>query len=168
MLSLSVIEPSWQSVFTIPAHSRLRKGANERNKNLRDRSAQITQRFGCYSWVADSVYYYCGSFSKDYKNKSIRSNFEGRVFNYLNNHSPNRNGKPMTNLFIFQNVNRLLRTIDVELKIFSFKRLILSDTEISFDKFSETPFLVLLIEQFLIASFKLQNQCEWNRIRNTP
>lgn len=163
MYNISLVNPKWKLVFEIPILSRLRKGKNKRNIELLKKAALVKEKYGCYSWVTDSIQY-CGSFSKDYKHRPNHNNLESRIHQYLYNHSNNKkNGEPMTNLHIFNKIKKELRNRSVKLKRLSFEKLLIANKEISFKKYCDTPLYVEAVEQLLIYSIRAKGKCKWNR-----
>lgn len=166
MVAFKIINEKWETVFKIKKGTKLEKGlrGNVLNRSLIEDASKISDKFGCYGWFSGSNCYYCGSFSQDYNNKYIHTNLEGRIRNYLCNHPMNKNGTPMTNLFVFSNINDLLLKHDVQLKIFRFNKLKLNENEMPFNQYMTNRHLVLSTEQVLISFYKNQNQAQWNRI----
>lgn len=163
MYNISLVKPKWEIVFVIPKKSHMEKGKNKTNKKLLEKAALVKDKYGCYSWTTDSIQY-CGSFSKDYKYRPNHNNLESRIHQYLYNHSTNKkNGEPMTNLNIFNNIKKELKSRPVKLKKLSFEKLLIANKKVSFKKYCITPLYVEAVEQLLIYSLRAKGKCKWNR-----
>jgi hypothetical protein len=162
-LSLFISHPIWKPVFMIPRNTTLQKGRHGLYHNIIEKAAHIEDRFGCYSWGSSSEIFYIGSFSKDRKNKRFHSNFHGRIHNYLQNHRLKENGRKNTNLMVFENLNSILKTQEIFLRIFTCDLVSFGYHEWTMAQFSEDAELVLSCERLLISWYKMLKQCQWNR-----
>jgi len=163
--SLIVAQPQWRVISTIPKGVVLPKGRkNELYRAITGAAANVTERFGCYSWGDETNICYCGSFAQDYASGNFVSNLQGRVHNYLQNHRlDTRTGRKNTNLMVFENINTALKKGDVILRLFIFESLQIGNEKVDFVTFAENSYLVQATEQLLICSYRRKGQCQWNR-----
>lgn len=161
--SLILHQPQWQIVYTIPQGTVLEKGRHGLYHNITRAAASVGERFGCYSWRSDSIIFYCGSFAQDYRRGNFKTNLQGRIHNYLQNHGRKDAKRKNTNLRVFENINAALRQGNVLLCLFTFDSLQIGDNRVNFAAFSTDPDLVHVVEQVLICTYRRQGQCEWNR-----
>ncbi len=122
---------------------------------IKKKAGEIPYQGGCYSWQNSRQVLYCGSFS-NYNDDRFKSNLQGRIHNYLHNHSV------VTNKRIFDNIKEELKRDSISLHIFRFETLQLNNETITFAAFSQDHDLVLLVEQLLICAYRRQEQCKWN------
>jgi hypothetical protein len=162
-VSLSIHNAMWQVVFTIPKGQFLVKGRHGQYHELVSKAANVTNKFGCYSWQSSGVVHYCGSFSKDRKPGRFSSNLQARVHGYLQTHRRKLSGTINTNLMVFDNINRVLEYADVDLAIFTFDALEISGDLKDFAYYTNNHDLVLAVEQLLICEYRRRRQCDWNR-----
>ena len=164
-MDFSVIlhQPRWQTVYTIPQGIGLQKGRHGLYHNIAEAAGSVGEKFGCYSWRSDSTIFYCGSFAQDYRCGKFRTNLEGRIHQYLQNHGRKDAKRKNTNLIVFENINAALREDNVLLCLFMFQSLQIGDDKVNFAAFSTDPDLVHVVEQLLICSYRRQGQCQWNR-----
>lgn len=162
-ISLTLSNHTWRPVFTIPKGAILEKGRHGLYHEITGAAGAISERFGCYSWGSPSTIYYCGSFAKDYSRGDFKTNLQGRVHNYLQNHRRKDTGRINTNLMVFEKINDALQLNDVHLSLLTFEWLQIGDDQVDFATFSTNPDLVHAVEQLLICSYRRQGQCQWNR-----
>jgi hypothetical protein len=162
-LSLKIHQPQWRTIFTIPLGTVLRKGRHGLYHDITEAAASVNERFGCYSWGSNSVIYYCGSFAQDYTRGDFKTNLQGRVHNYLQNHRQKSTERKNTNLMVFENINNVLKQSAVLLCLFTFESLEFGNDTVDFATFSTDPGLVHAVEQLLICAYRKQKQCAWNR-----
>ena len=162
--SIEILNPSWELICKVERGTKLAKGKNDQSQRILHTAAKITQRFGCYSWATDTAIMYCGSFSRDYSGKQFRTNLEGRVYQYLNNHKRDSNGMPKnTNAEIFDQINQTCVDSDLFLRILQFDRLCLGHESIDYLSYSLEPYLVHAVEKLVISTYHHQSQCSWNK-----
>lgn len=161
--SLVIHQSQWRTIFTIPQGTTLQKGRHGVNRDITKAAASISEKFGCYSWGSDSVIFYCGSFAQDYARGNFKTNLQGRVHQYLQNHGRKGAKRRNTNLMVFDNINDILKQSNVLLRLFTFESLHIGDDHIDFVTFSMNPDLVHAVEQLLICTYRRQEQCKWNR-----
>ncbi len=162
--SVSIQQPEWQTVFVIPKSTVLIKGRrNSLYKAITAAAAAVSLRFGCYSWGNTSQIFYCGSFAQDYARGGFKSNLQGRVHNYLQNHRLRDTGRKNTNLMVFENINSALKQDDVVLRLFTFETIQIASATVAFTTYASDPDLVHAVEQLLIATHRRQGECQWNR-----
>jgi len=162
--SIKLHKPQWKIVCTIPKGTVLQKGRHGVYREIIDATKLVKQRFGCYAWQSDTTVYYWGSFAKDYIHGNFRTNLQGRIHNYLQNHRINsKTDRKNTNLMVFENLNSTLKSKDVSLGILVFDRLNIGNDEIDFPIFTQDADLVHAVEELLICGYRRQKQCEWNR-----
>jgi hypothetical protein len=154
----------WQVVYASPAGTVLMKGRkNGGSRAVIGAAAGIAVRFGCYSWESNGTVLYCGSFSKDYAGGQFKTNFEGRVYQYLANHKRDDDGTPKnTNAKVFDLLNGLLKTAPVRLQFLRFESLSIDGKPIAFEAYSGDAALVRAVERLVIWSYKKVGQCPWN------
>jgi hypothetical protein len=162
-VSLSIHNAAWQVVFTIPKGHFLEKGRHGQYHELVTKAANVTNRFGCYSWQSAGVVYYCGSFSRDLKPGRFSSNLQARVHGYLQTHRRKLSGTINTNLMVFDHINEVLEYADVDLALFAFDVLEISGDIKDFATYTNDHDLVLTVEQLLICHYRRREQCAWNR-----
>jgi hypothetical protein len=163
-LSIDVREPAWRIIHTIPQDTLIPKGRkNDTYRAITNEAGDIQERFGCYAWGTDSEIFYCGSFSADYSKKRFKSNFHGRVHNYLQNHRTKASGLKNTNLMVFDNINCLLKVSPVTLYLLKFSTLSIYGTLVDFPTYTNDSALVQAVEQLLICLYHRHSQCQWNR-----
>ncbi len=162
--SLTLNNPLWRTVYIIPKGTTMLKGRHGLYHELLDATKSFKERFGCYSWQSVGTIYYCGSYAKDYKRGHFKTNLQGRIHNYFQNHRiDSKTGRKNTNLMVFENLNKMLRNSDVSLCVLVFGSLRIGADEIDFDTFVQDPGLVHAVEELLICSYRRQKQCDWNR-----
>ena len=163
--SLVIHQADWQTVFEIPQGTTLQKGRHGVYHEIIEAAAPISARFGCYSWANNSSIFYCGSFAQDYARGNFKSNLQGRVHNYLQNHGRKGTKRRNTNLMVFDKINERLKQSNVLLRLFTFESLDVGDDHVDFVTFSTKPEpeLVHAVEQLLISTYRRQEQCTWNR-----
>lgn len=162
-IGLKVYNPHWEVVYRIPMGMYLQKGRHGQYREIVDAAGKVSASFGCYSWSNADNIFYIGSFSRDYKHGSHKSNLHGRVHNYLQNHRTKETGQKNTNLMVFEKINETLATQDVALNLFQFDFLELGSTQVDYLAYTNDADLVRASEQLLICSYKKVNQCNWNR-----
>ncbi|MGH2522081.1 MAG: hypothetical protein ACRDH2_06215 [Anaerolineales bacterium] len=162
---LALHQPHWQTVFTIPKETVLQKGRRHGLYHDLTRAAQaIPEQFNCYTWGSETVVFYCGSFAHDYLRGGFKTNLQGRVHHYLQNHKRDaRTGRANTNAMVFDNLSAALTHSDILLRVLRFESLQVADDTIDFATFSTDPVLVHTVEALLICLYRRQGQCEWNR-----
>jgi len=161
--TLILHQSEWRTIFTIPRGTVLQKGRHGLYHEIIKAAQSVKDRFGCYSWGSESVIYYCGSFT-DYARPEFKTNLQGRIHNYLQNHRLNeRTGRKNTNLIVFESINKALRQSDIFLRLLTFESLEIDDAQINFDTFTKDPNLIHAVESLLICNYRRQRQCEWNR-----
>jgi len=117
----------------------------------------------CYAWGTKNTIYYCGSVTRDYQGGDYNSNLHGRVHNYFQNHRKNPSGRMNTNLWVFENICKIIHIEDVYLFVLKFDLLKIGNEQVDYKQYTIDPDLVLAVEQLLIASYKRKSQCAWNR-----
>jgi len=163
-INLSIENPEWTVVYSIPAGTVLEKGRRGLYHEMVGSAGLVSDRFGCYSWAAsDGRVYYCGSFSKDYARGNFKSNLHGRLHNYLQNHREKDSGFKNTNLMVFEHVNSLLGSDRVSFQHLKFDSIAIGGESVSYSEYCEDSSLVKAVEQLLISSYRRIGQCEWNR-----
>lgn len=162
-LSIKLDKPRWQNIFTIPKGTVLEKGRRGLYRDITGAAGKVNERFGCYAWCGETAVYYCGSFAKDYAHGSHKSNMQGRVHNYLQNHRLQENGRKNTNLMVFDNINVSLKYESISFRQLQLNSLHIGSDVITFSEFSNNPDAVKAVEQLLICTFRRLGQCEWNR-----
>lgn len=162
-ISLTLSNHIWRPVFTIPKGTILQKGRHGLYHEITGAAETISERFGCYSWGSASTIYYCGSFAKNYSRGGFKTNLQGRVHNYLQNHRRKATGRINTNLMVFEKINDALQLNDVHLSLLTFDWLHIGDDRVDFATFSTDPDLVHAVEELLICAYRRQDQCQWNR-----
>lgn len=163
-LSLAIQRPDWRTIYTIPQGTVIPKGRkNPSYKSISSVTGEIQERYGCYAWGDNSDIYYCGSFTDDYTGERFKSNFQGRIHNYLQNHRIENTGRKNTNLRVFENINSALPNNSVSLYLFTFFELHIGDTILDFASFTNDSALVQAVEQLLICIYRRNGQCQWNR-----
>jgi hypothetical protein len=162
-LSLAINEPFWQTVYEIHQSNFLLKGRHGSYHAIVEAAGNIKSRFGCYGWGTSENLFYIGSFSKDYTHGDHKSNFHGRIHNYLQNHRLKESGQKNTNLLVFENINHALLANNVILYILCFDSIQIGQEQIDYSCYAQSPELVRAVEQLLICSYKRNNQCSWNR-----
>jgi len=157
-LSIELIDVKWQKIFTIPQGTVLQKGRKGPfYKELIDASCRINDRFGVYAWGKDEKnIYYCGSFSKDYTSGKFKSNFHGRIAQYMGNHDGD------TNKMVFDYINIALKSEDVNLFLLQYVSANLNGS-ILLATGCQDAGLIKLIERLLIYTNKTKGQVQWNR-----
>ena len=161
--SLIIREPRWNNIVTLPKGTALVKGVQGPNRQIMDALANVPERFGCYTWATQDEVLYCGSFTQDYANAISKNNFQERVRNYLQNHRVNATGHKNTNLMVFENINSVLQDRGVYLRLLRFRYVQMGAEEIDFASYSSDPDIIRAVEQLVIAIYKEQGQCSWNR-----
>jgi hypothetical protein len=162
-ISLTLSNHTWRPVFAIPKDTILQKGRHGLYGDITKAAGAINERFGCYSWGSASKIYYCGSFAKDYARGGFKTNLQGRVHNYLQNHRRKASGRINTNLMVFEKINNALRLNDVYLSLLTFEWLQLGDDRVDYATFSTDPNLIHAVEELLICTYRRLGQCQWNR-----
>lgn len=162
-IGLKVFNPHWEIVYSIPKGVSLQKGRHGLYHEIIEAAGKVPASFGCYSWGNADEIFYIGSFSRDYKRGSYKSNLHGRVHNYLQNHRTKETGQKNTNLMVFEKINGTLTTQDVALNLFRFDLLELGSKKIGYATYTNDADVVRALEQLLICSYKKVNQCNWNR-----
>jgi hypothetical protein len=162
--ALQAVRAVWRVVHTSPAGSVLTKGRKDgESRSLAGAAAAIAHQFGCYAWESNGTVLYCGSFSKDYSGGQFKTNFEGRVYQYLVNHRRETDGTPKnTNAKVFDLLNGVLRTAPATLQLLQFESLIVDGSAIAFGDYAADATLVRAIERWVIWSYKTVGQCPWN------
>jgi hypothetical protein len=136
------------------------KGGEKKNAGLCNSCKQDRKSVLCYYWKSEGTVCYFGS-ATPYKHH--RSSLLGRVLNYLQNHTKNKNGDSQVNHRVFVGVNNLLKKQKVEFGIFEFDFLTMSDRTLSFAECTEKPDVIVMLEYTLICHFKLFGQAKWNK-----
>lgn len=160
---LKILNSSWETVYQIPQSTLLLKGRRGSYHAIVEAAAQVQERFGCYAWGTAECLFYIGSFSKDYKRGNHKSNLQGRVHNYLQNHRLKENGRKNTNLMVFENINTQLQSSRVSLYTFKFEYLEIGEERVDYSYYADNTELVRAVEQLLICSYRRNQQCTWNR-----
>lgn len=162
--SLSIHDPHWKDVFTIPRGTVLQKGRHGIYPELVKAAGAVDLRFGCYSWGAVNLVHYCGSFAQDNKRGNFNSNLHARVHHYWQTHNQKKKtGHKNTNLMVFENIGSVLRTDSVHLRVFSFSQMQFGEKNLTLSDFSQEPDIVHAVEQILIATYRKRGECSWNR-----
>jgi hypothetical protein len=164
--SLRLNHPEWQDVLRINKGTILQKGRHGLYHEMILATQSVKQKFGCYSWESDSIIYYIGSFAQDYARGDFKTNLQGRIHNYLQNHRIYKTGRKNTNLFVFESINKAVEQNDMSLRVLKFESLEINDEWIDFDAFSKDSNLVHSVESLLICCYRMQEQCKWNRAYN--
>jgi hypothetical protein len=164
---LKLFGAEWKTVFSVPQGTELEKGRHGLYQELVTSAGKIDARYVCYAWGTDDIIYYCGSVARDYARGGFKSNLQGRVHNYLNNHQTKDTGRINTNLMVFQNIQKILADNEVFLYQLVFQSLTIGNDAVNFQDFSNDPDLVHAVEQFLIAHYKRNSQAVWNRTPST-
>ena len=163
--ALAIQQPNWRTIITIPQDTVIPKGkTNSVYKAITAAAGNIQERFGCYTWSDNANIYYCGSFARDYSGGKFDSNFQGRVHNYLQNHSISDTGFKNTNLMAFENINATLQNNPISLCLLTFASLQIDNATVSFSSFTTDSYLVHAVEQLLICIYRRYGQCQWNRM----
>ena len=165
--SLIIREPRWDNLVALPKGTVLIKGLHGPNRQIMDALAGVPNRFRCYTWAtqeAQEEVFYCGSFTQDYASGISKNNIQERVRNYLQNHRISATGHKNTNLMVFENINAVLQTRGVDLRLLRFRSVRIGGREIDFASYSSDPDLIRAVEQLIIAIYKEHGQCSWNRV----
>jgi hypothetical protein len=169
-MQVSLVLPAydWQLVHTLPKATPLsEKGPGSARSLLLNAASKVDAQFGCYSWQANGKVMYCGSFDRDYMHqgrRAYRSNLQGRVHQYLYNHSRSTKGEPRTNLRVFEQILLTLQTDSVALHLLAFEALQVAGHEVPFTEFSVDASLVRTVEALLVHTYKQVQECGWNKI----
>ncbi len=162
-MKIELVNPIWFQVFRIPQGSRVVKGRHGVYGDLRSACRQIIDRFGCYSWQSNNEVHYCGSFAKDYARKEFKTNLEGRMHNYWQNHRIGKNGQMNTNKYVFDQIVTTIQKCTVDLNIVKFGSVMLENMEVCYSDYINNPVLVQAVEALLICHYRFAEQCTWNR-----
>lgn len=163
-MNLRIHQPAWQVVAAIPQGQQLVKGRrNDLYTKICRAAGRVQYRFGCYSWGSPTEVHYCGSFARDYVRGGFKSNLHARMHNYLQNHRVKETGQKNTNLMVFEQINAALAKHEIRLSVFTFEWMEVDGTRVDFARYCQDADLVHLVEQWLIAGYRRQGQCGWNR-----
>ena len=107
-LGIAFLNPSWKHIYKVEKGVNLSKGKSGQSGRILEAASGVAEQFGCYSWTANRAVMYCGSFS-EYSARHFKTNFEGRIYQYLANHKRDSAGLPKnTNAVVFDHINRAL------------------------------------------------------------
>jgi hypothetical protein len=169
-MRVSLVLPAydWQLVHTLPKGTLLsEKGPGSARGRLLKTVSMVDVQFGCYSWQMRDKVLYCGYFTRDYMHqgrRAYRSNLQGRVHQYLHNHSRSTKGEPRTNLRVYEQILFTLQIDSVALHLLYFDALQVAGREVPFAQFSGDASLVRTVEALLVHTYKQVRECAWNKI----
>ena len=158
---IQLVNMRYSPVHTLKKGTQLVKGGQKKNTALCQSCKAIAHKCLCYYWKCGDAVFYVGS-ATPYKQHQT-SSLLGRVLNYLQNHTSNKNGDAQVNKRVFTGVNRLLATADVEFGFFEFDFLTIRDHTLTFQKCTDNPKAVEMVEYMLIHHYKLLKQASWNK-----
>ena len=147
-------------VHTLKIGDYLVKGGDKKNDGLCASCKKVPHNCLCYYWKCGDNICYVGS-ATPYKHHKI--SLLGRVLNYLQNHTANKNGDAQFNRRVFNNVNELLKAQQVEFGFFEFDWLTIRDRTLPFKDCSINKDVIGMLEYTLICHYKLLGQAEWNK-----
>lgn len=163
-LSLKLYLSSWETIYTITKNTILLKGRRSKlYQEITHAAGSYSAQFGCYSWKDETSVFYCGSFAQDYVRGSFRSNLQGRVHNYLQNHRTKDSGFKNTNLMVFENLNNELMKNNLSLCVLRFAYLEVNGDKVDYESYCRDSGLVHAVEELLICSYRRIGECQWNR-----
>lgn len=162
-ITVKILRPNWNTIYTLQRGQRLLKGRRtEIYQPIMEACKTVEDESGIYAWGNnDNEINYIGSFST-YVRGDMDTSLQGRIHNYLQNHSKNKKDNPNTNLRVFNLIREKLQSSDVYLFHLNFNSLEFTEESIDFLTFSKTKYIVAGIEQMLITFYKKKNQCSWN------
>jgi hypothetical protein len=64
---------------------------------------------------------------------------------------------------VFEKINETLPKADITISIYTFEKITFSGQLYTFEQFCQNPDLIHTVEQILIAWYRTQGQCQWNR-----
>lgn len=162
--SLNLHQSSWKNIYTIQKNTTVAKGRrNDLYKAITQAAGTHLARFGCYAWRNETGIFYCGSFAQDYARGNFKSNLQGRIHNYLQNHRTKKSGFKNTNLMVFENLNTILEQNDISLCVFVFDYLEINGEKVDYTSYCLDSNLVHTVEELLICSYRRNGECKWNR-----
>ncbi len=162
-MKLELTNPRWTPVIQLQPGCQIVKGRRGVYWDVRNAAAKQRDRFGCYAWQTGGVIQYCGSFADDYEKEEFKTNLEGRVHNYWQNHRIHENGRINTNKHVFDQIVACCKQGPVGLLIFGFDDLYINETHFTYAQYAVNHDLVIAVEAFLICQYRVSGQCTWNR-----